>query len=174
MISGIKGKEQLSTWDYLRLLLTSALLNHFRIILWMNLLRLRGAAWTQPQQHDMTFTLVFTGSVTYLFHCETSYMFSRQQIYLHYLQAPPLMTTRDMNQRRQKWEKDTTEPTLYTTRSLKCSFFKLYSTVSVPVIRSSCYLQSKIRSGYICKWSEVILVLWLSWALLFNVETLSW
>lgn len=30
-----------------------------------------------------------SGSVTHLFHCETSYTSSQQQIYLLYLQAPP-------------------------------------------------------------------------------------
>ena len=40
-----------------------------------------------------------SGSVTHLFHCEISDMFSQQQIYLPYSQAAPLMKTGDMNQR---------------------------------------------------------------------------
>lgn len=42
--------------------------------------------------------LVWEG-MTHLFHCETSCMFSQQQIYLLYLQAPPLIKIGDMSQR---------------------------------------------------------------------------
>lgn len=41
-----------------------------------------------------------SGNVTHLFHCETSYTFSQQQIYLLYLQAPPLMRIGDMNKKK--------------------------------------------------------------------------
>lgn len=47
-----------------------------------------------------------------------------------------------------------TESILYAARSLKHIFFHAIS--SVQVISGSCYLQSRIRIGYFCKWSEVI------------------
>ena len=79
-------------------------------------------------------------SVTHLFRCETSYMFSLQQIFLLSPQAPPLIKDRTF-----KWKNEQTMWTikehclcslLYTAKSLEIQF---QAKLSVQVISRSWY-----------------------------------